>query len=357
MKKVQLKRWMLGASAMMVLASAEGCSLQKNKCQENHFDMTTIEMMKAKDNRRPYLERGTMIPMETGDVCVEEKDLKNAIREKFYSTHSLIDEGWKDQNPSHIETDEYAVFDKIEQGINQNGKIICDDTLREIEDDKTTLDFVDYIVSLEETKQEKAFFSDEEIAEMFTIIGGYYQIESEKDNEKYQFKILEDNKEHKERPYEEGSFESVVQTIENDSFEIEKGEKIMASPLGSLSNERVYSVNQYYKLTFFDEKNSSDINLVLDQTWEIKNRDIVPDAKYECRNYNGSFSLQYKDEKQKAEITEEQYDVLAEEMVKPMQNKNTWSEFVEENNEVLIEYFQLDDTISGGKNKNLVRKK
>ena len=98
--------------------------------------MSTIEEIKNKNNRRPYLERDTMLPMEGGDVCVEEVDLKNAIRENFYIKHSILSKEWKKENLDYIKFNEYDIFAKFEKGIEQKGEIICDDTLCQIEEDK-----------------------------------------------------------------------------------------------------------------------------------------------------------------------------------------------------------------------------
>ncbi len=355
MKRLSIKRWMLGASAMMILSNTTGCSVQKDKCQEDHLYISTMERIKSKNNRRPYLEKDTMIPMKLGDSCVEEIDLKNAIRESFYAKHSLIPKHWEKEYPDHIELNEYNVFGEFENGIEQNGKIMYDDTLREIEEDKTTIDFIDYIVCLEERKQGR-YLSDKEVAEMFSVNGTYYSIKSEKEDENYSFELFVDKERYKNDPYREGSSECVKQTIKSDDLEIKKAQSISISPNGTTTNIRTYSVDQFYELIFSSKTEDENVRLVLDNTWEILNEDIMKE-KYECRNYGGSLMLEYKDEKIKKEVTEEQYDSLAEMMVTSVQNKDTLTGFLETNDEVLTEYFQEDYTNLEIQSQSLIKKK
>lgn len=356
MKKLPIKRWMLGASAMIIMANTAGCSLQKDKCQEEHLYMSTIEEIKNKNNGRPYLERDTMIPMEEGDVCVEEVDLKNAIRENFYIKHSLLSEEWKKENSDYIEFNEYNVFAEFEKGIEQKGKIICDDTLCQIEEDKTTIDFIQYIVSLEEKKQGR-YLSDKQIAEMFTVNGTYYAIESEKEDESYTFEIQIDSKEHKNDPYRKGSYECVRQKVESDNLEIEKTESITISPREITTNIRTYQVGQSYELTFPGKNKEENVRLFLNNNWEIQNSDIMPNETYHCRNYDGSFSIEYNGEKIKTEVTEEEYEELAEMISQAVQNKNTTAEFLETNNKEIMKCFEEKDTNIAIENNSLVLKK
>lgn len=358
MKNLPIKRWMLGASAMMIMTNVAGCSIQKDKCQEDHLYMSTVEEIKQKNNKRSYLERGTMIPMASGEICVEKVDLKNAIREKFYSKHPLIMKEWQEENPNYIHFNEYHVFGEFEKGIEQNGKIVYDDTLSEIEEDKTTIDFINYIVSLEEEKQGR-YLSDTEIAEMFTVGSSYYSIKGEKEDETYTFELLIHNKESYSNRYTngQGSYECVKQTIESTDFEIEKVESIMISPVATATNIITYSVDQSYELTFFGQNKDKDVRLFLDNEWEILNRDIIPEERYQCRNYSGSLMIEYQDEKLKTEVTEEEYEKLAEVIALTAQDKNTQEKFLQINKELLSEYFEKADTNLIMDNNSLVLKK
>lgn len=357
MKKLPTKKWMLGASAMMIMTNVAGCCIQRDKCQEDHLYMSTIEEIKRKNNSRPYLQRDTMIPMESGGICIEEVDLKNAIRERFYSKHSLITRDWQEENPNYIDFNEYHVFGEFKKGIEQSGKIINDDTLSEIEEDKTTIDFINYIVSLEEEKQGR-YFSDKEIAEMFTIVPSYYSIGSEKEGEEYTFELLIQNKEHENKPYQNGAYEYVKQTIENTNFEIEKVESIAISPVSSTTNIITYSVNQSYKLTFFGQNKDENVRLVLDNEWEILNSDIMSEEKYQCRNYSGSFTVECQDEKVKTKVTEEEYEQLAAIIAITAQDKKTQEDFLGINEKILSEYFEKTDAgFVIDKNRLVLKKK
>ena len=358
MERLSIKRWMLGASAMMILTNAAGCNIQKDKCQENHLYMSTIEEIKRKDHERPYLERGTMIPMESGEICVEEVDLRNAIRESFYSKHPLIIKEWQEENPNYIDFNEYKVFGEFEKGIEKNGKILYDDRLSQIQEDKTTIDFINYIVSLEEEKQGR-YLSDTEIAEMFTVGIASYSIKGEKESEKYTFELLVHNKKTQSNRYinEYGSYECVKQTIESTNFEIEKVESITISPPAVSTNIITYGVDQSYELTFFGQNKDENVTLFLGNEWEILNKDIIPKERHQCRNYSGSFIIEYQDEKVKTKVTEEEYEQLAEAIALTAQDKNTQEKFLQTNKELLSECFEKADTDLIIDNNCLVLKK
>lgn len=328
MKKFVIKRWMLTASTIMILASSTGCSIKKNKenkCQKNHLDMFDV------------VSDGECYGFYYGN----EKDFRRSIREKFFGKHNLITVNILLQEyPQSPNVDYERIFDEVKVG-KSGDKDINDEALNDIYTTPSMLQFIDYIIfsNILEGKIQKDYFSkkdNEKIVEMFLSCpaAGEYELKGGDHHKGYKFQSSL-------------SFpgldlcESVIESVKNENFDCKKEERIRSTKSKNQNKDEItYYVNQKYQIIFYDEEvsygDNKNIILKLNNCWEILNKHRL-NEEYQCESYLGSLSLEYNGETIEAAVTEETYEEIAELIAIAVQNKNTKDEFLQQNGGILAE--------------------
>lgn len=318
MKKLSIKRWMMAASTIMILASSTGCSVQRSKCQGNHFDFNTMNFAK-----------------EDPDYYITDDYFRRALREKFFGSHRLITEQMflKDY-PNATPLDYEVIFDKVQKEKNKANKSIEENVLDEILFNWSIIDFLDYMIASEGKYQGKYFTDDDsdKIAGLFlsniNTNQGMYGLSCKNDKEIYEFDV---NIDHPGKELYNIS-EYVRESVENEYFHIQKVENISVMPIHYC--ELGYRVNQKYQLKFYHDK--ENMMLKLTNSWEIANKkgqkDPIP-----CHNYQGTLSLDCNGKTIEAYVPEEMYEEIAEVIATAVQNKNTKDEFLHQNCDILEE--------------------